>query len=314
MFRRVKTLTSVIAAATVLSLAPPVFAQAQTQESEQDAFEPNEAYIIGNAYFFVYHEAGHMLMSELRLNASNRLGNSEQAADTIATLLLMPDEADKDEEAKEGVLSSEDLIEAVADGWTDSAMANGARPPNGKHPPDEERAHSVLCLLYGSDATYFADLKPFLRSPPACESEYQQKTEVWTVALAPHFMPEGQNSGQVQVRYETPTADLREAMESISGSQVLEDVASDINEYLRLPRPVLLRAATCKGRADATWNAARREMTICYELVQWFIDQDRANATGEDTGGTAEAGALPETDEDGNPIEHGGNKGRKRPR
>ena len=49
-------------------------------------------------------------------------------------------------------------------------------------------------------------------------------------------------------------------------ARLLEDVAQDVNDSLKLPENVALVADQC-GRANAVWNSGQREIKICYELA-----------------------------------------------
>jgi hypothetical protein len=49
-------------------------------------------------------------------------------------------------------------------------------------------------------------------------------------------------------------------------ARLLEDVAKDVNDSLKLPEDVALVADQC-GKANAAWNSARKEITMCYELA-----------------------------------------------
>ena len=48
--------------------------------------------------------------------------------------------------------------------------------------------------------------------------------------------------------------------------KLLEGLAADVNDSLKLPRDVELAGEQC-GQANATWNSVKNRIKICYELV-----------------------------------------------
>ncbi|UIY28577.1 DUF4344 domain-containing metallopeptidase [Neorhizobium galegae] len=83
--------------------------QGLSKQQVEDSVE----FAFGNALFFLFHEAGHMLVSEFNLPV---LGREEDAVDTLSTLLLL--------EADDEVFDTA-LTDSV-DGWTFSAEASEA--------------------------------------------------------------------------------------------------------------------------------------------------------------------------------------------
>lgn len=298
-------------AAALFGMAQPCFAQT----AEDADYEPDDAYVLGNVMFFAYHEAGHMLVSELGLRSALApdMFPPEVAEDGLATLLMMAD-PDEREEGDEWDDFREAMIEATAEGWEDAAWISGDRPPAGRHPPDSRRAQNIYCLLVGSDPAYYADLEPLVDSAEDCEADYEAHATAWAELLEPSLLEEGDQPSTLTVSYGDYPPHLARAYEYLWESDVLQDVADDIREYVRLPNPVRLRAASCNGRADATWSARDREMVVCYELVQWFIDQDRDNQTGNDDRVAVEPDRSSGTGDTGNPTEHAGERPKTMPK
>src|SRR5262249_49350128 len=65
--------------------------------------------------------------------------------------------------------------------------------------------------------------------------------------------------------------DNRELQEIFRGTQLLEETARALNEKLSLPADVTIAPREC-GAADATWEADRHRISICYELVGDFAE------------------------------------------
>jgi hypothetical protein len=65
--------------------------------------------------------------------------------------------------------------------------------------------------------------------------------------------------------------DNRELQEIFRGTRLLEETAKALNEKLALPVDVTVALREC-GAADATWEADKHRISICYELVGAFAE------------------------------------------
>ena len=73
-------------------------------------------------------------------------------------------------------------------------------------------------------------------------------------------------AGKMTVTYRDATsAEAIRGRALMKDARLLEDVAQDVNNSLKLPEDVALVADQC-GRANAAWNSGQREIKICYEL------------------------------------------------
>ena len=89
-------------------------------------------------------------------------------------------------------------------------------------------------------------------------------------APAPSLPPA--DRGDFKVVYEKVTSpDNRELQEIFRGTRLLEETAKALNEKLALPADVTLALREC-GVADATWEADKHRISICYELVGAFAE------------------------------------------
>jgi hypothetical protein len=78
--------------------------------------------------------------------------------------------------------------------------------------------------------------------------------------------------GDFKVVYEKITIpDNRELQEIFRGTRLLEETAKALNEKLVLPADVTMALREC-GTADATWEADKHRISICYELVGAFAE------------------------------------------
>lgn len=238
------------------------------QASEVDAFALN------NAIGTVFHEAGHMLVSEFSLPV---LGREEDAVDALAAIVLL--EAEDDE--------LDVTVQDVVDGWfllaeltAESEADYATWDSHGLH---EQRAYAWACMMVGKSPEKFGDYARQAELPDyrweQCRHEYQAQLTSWDSLLEPHLADEGEET-RFTVRYE-PTSDptLAYYRRLLEEAQVLEMVAETFSGLYRLEDGIRLTATTC-GEPNAYWHPAEREMTLCYEDValsaqldaKWYAD------------------------------------------
>lgn len=256
-----RTAVCALALATSLAFAPTVGRAQDFTEDERDA------YVQGNLLFLAYHEVGHLILDAL-LDVDQRQDRlaSEEVADDIATWLMLPDpdEPDQDEE-----------IWAAMEGWVRSANTQDEPLQNPHYPDDVERASRIACYLYGSNPDLYAELADIfsntVRSVDCVEEleVLEDDFEDWFGdQLIPPAAPGG---GSISVQY-APANGQDEARTYLIESGILEDVAEDISSFVRLPVDVSLVAQSCgAGAAEFRYSAARRQVTACYEAVDWFL-------------------------------------------
>ena len=247
------------ACAAALVWASPAMAQEVAAE---------DAFIEGNLYFLAYHEIGHLLLDQvLDADQSGDRLNAELTADDIATWLMLPDPDEPD--------LDNDIVAAMA-GWMHSEAVNG--PTDSPHYPDDgERAARIACYLYGSNPDLYGELAEIFPNSihsVDCGAEFEAlhaDLEDW---FGDHFADgQNQSGGRVIVRYAPATPALAEAQAFLAQSQVLEDAADDVSEFVILPHDVYLTAQSCGGGgAEFRYSLSRREIIACYEAVAWFIE------------------------------------------
>lgn len=150
--------------------------------------------IIGIAW----HEYGHFLADEFDLPI---VGNREDAADQVSTLVLLARGGDNIDAA---IAHGE--LQAHVDGkaFEKAALALlGSKPERMKnlqrhmkaHSGGQKRRHNLLCLLYGSNPKHYSKLvgKDGLHPVRAasCEDEFGDYSRAWTTLLKSHtFSPQ----------------------------------------------------------------------------------------------------------------------------
>ena len=240
-----------------LALSWPVHAQELDDTQIAEAMD----FAMHDAVFTMYHEIGHMLVGELGLPV---LGKEEDAADALATILLLTDEADDD--------SYNALIDS-ADGWYFNAVkSTGAGVDDlsyyDEHSLDIQRAYAMVCMMVGKDPEAFAqtadayELSQDRRD--SCSYTFGQAASAWATLLEPHAMTDTEGAA-IAVSYED-AGDYSVFAEALKSRQVLERAATLITESYVLPGPVKFTARQC-GQANAFYSPGDSEVTYCYELA-----------------------------------------------
>lgn len=240
-------------------------------------------FITGNTLFVFFHELGHALVSEYDIPI---LGQEEDAVDQLAALILI-------DWRRENELAT-DFLFAVADAWairTQLAETRGAEtvtepaPSYRTHSLDRQRFDNVLCLLYGSDPTAFAlmlmegDLTH--QRAAGCPRMYWQASAAWNQALKSHIRNgspasdatgETPADGRFLVRYrDGPDSLTRRWKPFVQRTGVFESLAGSLSARFRLAQDITIRLTAC-GQDNAYWDASRREIIVCYEMMEGFAE------------------------------------------
>jgi Putative metallopeptidase len=249
-----------LVAATVLVAGVALAAPSASAQAFDTSNEEQDAYVQGNLLFLAYHEVGHLVLdSLLEIDQRDDRLSAEETADDIATWLMLPDPDEPDQDVE---------ILAAMLGWLDSADEQDEVEANPHYPDDAERAARIACYLYGSNPSRYRVLARAFRNSIAsvnCEEEHaalHADLEDWFHEyLVPPALPDG---GRIQVSYQASPPALDAARRYLIDTGVLEHVADDINEFIRLPSNVTLTARSCGGgAAEFRYNAANREIIAC---------------------------------------------------
>lgn len=91
-----------------------------------------------------------------------------------------------------------------------------------------------------------------------------------------------EDRGDFKVSYgEAKKKELAELRRDLLENRVLEETADDLNRTLALPEDVTLSFAEC-GEISASYDPEKRQVTVCYELVDDLYDAFRGEAKNED--------------------------------
>lgn len=274
----IKSFAAVTLASVAAWLFQP-FTSVRAEELTAEQVEEGQRFVVNNAIFILFHEAGHMLVSELNLPV---LGREEDAVDALSSVLLLGAE-------------DEDLnttMQDAADGWflLDEANEDGPQEDDfmGTHGLNRQRAYAIVCMMTGANAEFFKEFADSLEFPEErrqeCVFEYQRARDSWMSLLAAN-MKDGAKT-KFEVKYEPAgNEDLQGFADLLKSAGALETIATVFGEGYNLKDGIKITGKTC-GTENAFWYAGDREITYCYEMAafhagliaNWFENQ----AAGEE--------------------------------
>jgi hypothetical protein len=259
----------------VLLLGPawtiaPAFAQSDESQAEEES-DPVADYFVGNLLFIFYHELGHGLIHKLDLPV---LGREEDAADQLATLMLM--DAGSDSVGGEPVLTA-------ALGWLDSWKKREGEADNSdyfdEHSLDYQRYANIVCLVYGSDPDSYGNLVEEWDLPAdraeRCPGDYSSAVLSWDAVMQDVWVtdekpaPASNKSFTLEVQ-PAKSDETRTIAEYVADQQIFDDLVAGMNESMVLPSPIKVVAKDC-GVENAFYDPETSEITMCYEWLAVFM-------------------------------------------
>jgi len=251
-------------AATALLAATAASAETTTFEDDvngltESQMETTVEFAFDNGLFFLFHEMGHMLISEFDLPV---LGREEDAADTLSTLILLE---------MDDTVFDKALADSV-EGWKMSYEAGEEPDLWDTHSLDRQRAYHMVCMMVGKNAEKFRKVATDLEMPDdrreECADDYTKAHASWFGLLEKHVRKTGKEPG-FTVSYQNPKEkNLSGYAELVKVSSMLE-IVQQVAAMYKLKDGIKLTASEC-GDANAYWSAEDRELTYCYELSQWY--------------------------------------------
>ena len=260
--------TTAIAGTLGLLIAPPAHGQRLAAEHDTAANSAIE-FVIGNIEFSFVHELAHFVIDEKDVPI---IGPEESAADYLATLALIredPLDLTQQGRALNFLVAAAD---AFAIAWQTGVAAGAEAPYWASHALSIQRYYQVACLLYGSDTEAF-DRMPEIASLPeararSCETEYAAANRSIDWLLAVYGRQPGDPQGaETAVVYERPrTLVATRVLEQMQSLELFERILGRLHDRFAVERPFTVAMRHC-GRGEAAWIPDRREIVICYELI-----------------------------------------------
>ncbi len=225
-----------------------------------------------SAMMFVFlHEAGHMLISELKLPA---IGPQEDVADEFATFVLTSALTEAPEDQKGAIA---DLVYSGALFWklaaAERANAGGKIAWYDEHSPDERRYYNILCLATGADPLRFVGRAVKDGVPQSrlnrCAEEYKTKYAAWDVLMAPHepgWFERTFGGRELTIEYGPAVSGTFGAFENVyRQGTVFQPFLASVSRAVSLPNDIPVVVRGC-GEVNAWWSPSEKKITLCHDL------------------------------------------------
>ena len=250
----------------------------EPEYQEPDVLDSDRVYfVLANTVFVLFHELGHALIHEFDLPV---LGEEEDAADTIATIILIS----TDRLDHEGRLSFLQVLMSAAEGQK-LVWETGLESQNidqfywARHSLSVRRYHRIACLLYGSDPGRFAKIPNITEMPEhrsdSCEDEYE---------LASRSV----SKLGMQLRGGAPIGDIRQVEIPLHEDDTDDELATRLVGIMRergtLGKVLNITATVAALPVDmdvsledceipgAYWDPEDDTLIFCYQLMSTFYD------------------------------------------
>lgn len=232
-----------------------------TPEQQREA----TMFVIGNMLFSVFHEFGHAVMSEMELPV---LGRQEDAADSFAIVAGINMMTDVSERA---------LIEA-GKGWFFTELSDRKRGAMAafynSHGMNLQRAYQIVCYMVGANPEKFKNLAAMTNLPESrqatCKDDYAIAAWSWEEVLKPYLASTGKPSARIDVGYDEGKDQLEVYAKTFKELGFLDRIAKMATDKFVWRRPLTMRMESC-GKVNAWWNERNAKITVCYELVEEFV-------------------------------------------
>jgi hypothetical protein len=228
-----------------------------------------------------FHEAGHMLISELDLPA---IGPEEDAADEFATFFLTSQLQAASEEEKSVYAA---IVYAGALFWKISAARKDISqfPFYDEHAPEARRYYNVLCIATGADPLRFIPMAVKDGVPEnrlaECAAEYKKKYAAWETLIKPHMhgaLARMFHSGGRMALRLGPVEKSEWLPFELTYRQggFFQSMLDDMSDLYNLPNDIGVIIKSCNGMVNAWWAPREQAITLCHDMfahvTQVFVD------------------------------------------
>ncbi len=235
--------------------------------------QDREQFVIGNIVFVLLHEFGHLVIDDFDIPV---LGNSEDAADTLAAVsLIRLDRArpESDYAYIRMLLSAADANRIL---WDSGIERDNPDTYGARHPLSVQRVARIACLVYGSDMETFAPLSKLSYLPEFradwCDNEFEDAEKAWEWVRDDYIRTAERVDMQHNARYGKARDPRHEEIRTrLIEARGLERAMEIVEATVLLPDSITLRTSSC-GTPNAYWDTNSRDVVLCYELVWWFFE------------------------------------------
>ena len=250
--------------AVVLLLATTASTLAAERPDDKRAID----FAINNGLAAMYHEIGHLFIDQYELPVLG--ARAEDAADTIATLLLLAEETPEADAA----------LRDTVDGWfySDPRLDRGGFERwqfYDRYLLDIQRAFGIVCLMVGKDFDKYRDVarKVGMDTERAseCATDYELAERSLSSVLASHEKTGIRSGPRIIITYDDPQGRLRDVADYVRAGNLLEAAAKRIEDGFHLDRAVRFRALAC-DEVNAFYIEDLNEIQFCYEYAEYFYD------------------------------------------
>lgn len=228
-----------------------------------------------------FHEAAHMLISELDLPAT---GPEEDVADEFATYFLTSQLNAAPEEEKSVYAA---IVYAGALFWKLSAARTDIAqfPFYDEHAPEARRYYNVLCVATGADPLRFIPMAVKDGVPEnrlaECATEYKKKYAAWETLIEPHThgaLGRMLHSGGRMSLKLGPVEKSEWLPFELTYRQggFFQSMLDDMSDNYNLPNDIDVIIKSCYGTVNAWWAPRDQAITLCHDMfaqvTQVFVD------------------------------------------
>ena len=256
---------SLAGALLLIVISSPALAGDDTDDADRIEF------VVGNLVFVMLHEFSHLIIEDFDVPV---LGNSEDAADTLAAVTLI--RADRAHPERDFRLIRMLLTAADANRilWQQGLEQENPVIYLARHPLSVQRAARIACLAYGSDPELLEPLPEIVGLPEFrafwCDEEYEDAERAWLWVRDSFVRKSSGTANEHQVVYGSTRDPGRQAIrEWLVQNEALERAVAYVGRTMLLPDAITLRTRSC-GSPDAYWDGNARELVFCYQLIEAF--------------------------------------------
>lgn len=243
----------------------PVCANDDTSESDRIDF------VVGNVVFVLLHEFSHLIIQDFEVPV---LGNSEDAADTLAAVTLIRadrEHPDRDFRLIRMLLTAADANRIL---WQQGLEKDNPVVYLARHPLSVQRAARITCLAYGSEPELLEPLPEIVGLPEFrsfwCDEEYENAEIAWLWVRDSFVRESTGTADDHEIEYgPTNDPDRQVIREWLMKNEALERVIAPVKDSMLLPEAITLRTRSC-DTPDAYWDGDSRELVVCYQLIEAF--------------------------------------------